>query len=224
MHIVVADPFEEDRAWIGRQLESVGHEVALVSDGASAIAMVDHSLRSLLVTEWKLGDMNGLELARTVKSSAQGRWTRILLISNRPDSPNVAEAIAGGIDDVLSKPCASEELVARADATMRRPGVMLPQGAIIVGPVTLDRTSHKIVVSGTELRMSPVEFRLLSFFMEHPGQAFTRQQLLHEVWSRPNNCSQRTVDVHIRRLRAVLEPHHCEDLLQTIHSFGYRFG
>ena len=168
--------------------------------------------------------MTGLDLAQIIKGSLRTRWTRILMVSSSADRPSIAEAVDMGVDDCVPKSCEAEELVARTSLVLRRPSVMPLDSVLKVGPVTLDRIAHKAAVRGIEISLSPAEFRLIRFFMQNPGRVFSRQQLLDMVWRRRNGIGPRTVDVHVRRLRATLEPHHCDHLLQTVRGFGYRFG
>ena len=224
MNTLLADPNSIDRVRIGQQLIEAGHEVTTVGDGASVITAIKRYSYSLVVTEWLLGDMTALELVQAIKSSSQNSCIPILMLSDEVDSSIIVKALDGGIDDCLAKSCQTEELVARASAVLRRSSALPEERALKVGPVTLDRTSHKVLVGINELTMSPLEYRLLNFFMENQGRMFGRQQLLEEVWKRRNGISSRTVDVHVRRLRATLEPHYCDHLLQTVHGFGYRFG
>lgn len=196
----------------------------MVSDGVSAIAAVEESACPLVVTEWQLGDMTGIELAQMIKGAASGQSTRVLMVSDFSSSPPMAEALRRGVDDCVSKSCQPEELVVRANMVLQRPSVQPVNGTLEVGPIALDHAGHKVSVGDNELSLSPVEYRLIRFLMENPGRVFDRQQLLEQVWKRKNGIGPRTVDVHIRRLRAALEPYQCDHLLHTVRGFGYRFG
>jgi len=224
VNILIADPDRHDRNWIARHLSAAGHEVTLVGDGISAIAAIEKAPYSLAVTEWNLGDMTGLDMAGAIKSSPHGHDIRILLVSSCADSANISHVIDRGVDDYLAKSCQADELIARTNAVLRRPSVTPLEGVLRAGPLTLDKVAHKVTAGSTEIRLSPVEFRLVKFFMENPGRVFDRQQLLELVWRRRRGIGPRTVDVHVRRLRAALEPHACDHLLQTVRGFGYRFG
>ncbi len=177
----------------------------------------------MLVTDAMLRDMSGLELAQFVRKHVNGRLTRVLLLSERSDASSVAHALDSGIDDYLAKPVREEELVARVNAALRRPATPSRESILEIGPIRLDKLSHKVTVRTREIDLAPVEFRLMTYFMENPGRVLARRLLLEQVWRR-NGIGERTVDVHVRRLRAALEPHACENLLQTVRGFGYRFG
>lgn len=178
----------------------------------------------MVVTDWMLRDMSGLEFAHYVRKHANGRLSRVVMLSSRNDAGAVAHALDSGVDDYLTKPFREEELVARVNAALRRPAVPSRENVLEVGPVRLDKLSHKVTVGTGELDLAPVEFRLMAYFMENPGRVLARRHLLEHVWRRRNGIGERTVDVHVRRLRAALEPHSCENLLQTVRGFGYRFG
>jgi len=223
MNIVVADPDANDRASLGGCLSAAGHDVTIVSSGLDAIAAIERAPFSLVVTAWRLGDMTGFDLARMIKGSANDRQPLILMVSDSNDSPRLSEAVAHGVDDCVTKPFESDDLVARVDLILRRTGVPPVNGKLRAGPIILDKTSHKVTVDTTEVHLSPVEFRLLNFLMKNPGRVFTRRELLENVWERSNHMGQRTVDVHVRRLRAALEPHQCDQMLHTVRGFGYRF-
>ena len=176
-----------------------------------------------VITEWLLTDMSALELAADVRRSTQNAGARILVVSTRSEPLDIANALDSGIDDYLVKRSPPEELVARVNAALRRPSA--GGGNILrVGPVVLDRLSHKVTVDGHEIGLAPAEFRLMAYLMENRGRVMGRKQLLVQVWNRRKGIGERTVDVHVRRLRAALTPHGNEDLLQTVRGFGYRFG
>jgi len=168
--------------------------------------------------------MSGLELARYVRRHPNGRLARVVMLSGRNEVGAIAHALDGGVDDYLTKPVREEELLARVNAAMRRPAAPSRENVLEVGPIRLDKVGHKVTVGTREIELAPVEFRLMAYFMENPGRVLARRHLLENVWRRRSGIGERTVDVHVRRLRAALEPHSCENLLQTIRGFGYRFG
>jgi two-component system phosphate regulon response regulator PhoB len=171
-----------------------------------------------------LRDMSGIELAHYVRKHSNGRLSRVVMLSGEDDAVMIANALDSGIDDYLTKPLKDEELVARINAALRRPAVSSRETGLEIGPIRLDRLSHKVTVGQQAIELAPVEFRLLAYFMENPGRVLPRRHLLDQVWRRRSGIGERTVDVHVRRLRAALEPHSCENLLQTVRGFGYRFG
>lgn len=221
--LLVVDSSAEDRSSISRCLRDAGHDAVCAADAGAAIALLQGATFDAVITEWLLADTSALELAASVRHSTHSPGARILVASARNEPVEIARALDSGIDDYLVKPSPPEELVARVNAALRRPPA--GQGNVLrAGPIVLDRASHKVAVSGHEIELAPGEFRLMAYFMEHPGRVMGRRQLLAEVWNRRKGIGERTVDVHVRRLRAALTPYGCADLLQTVRGFGYRFG
>ncbi|MEO7387737.1 MAG: winged helix-turn-helix domain-containing protein [Gammaproteobacteria bacterium] len=222
--ILLVDGSTDDREWVRDRLKSVGHDVVCASDAMTAVDRIDQRSFDLLVTEWMLRDMSGLELAQYVRKHANGRLTRVVMLSGCDDASAVARALDSGVDDYLAKPVREEELVARVNAALRRPATPSRESVLEIGPLRLDRLGHRVTVGALEIDLAPAEFRLMTYFMENPGRVLARRHLLEHVWRRRHGIGERTVDVHVRRLRAALEPHSCENLLQTVRGFGYRFG
>jgi two-component system, OmpR family, phosphate regulon response regulator PhoB len=222
--ILIVDSHPADRARLLEQLRSVGHECVETATGDAALAEVDQRSVDLVLADWRLPDMSGLELATELRRRPGSLLSRILLVSARTDPQAAAAALDGGADDFLPKSCALPELLARVHAALRRPPSMTGGDVLEVGPIRLERQNHKVLVDSNPLPLAPAEFRLIAYFMEHPGRVLPRRQLLEQVWRSRHGIGERTVDVHVRRLRAALEPHQCDHLLQTVRGFGYRFG
>jgi len=221
--ILIVDGSPADRNWLQERLEAVGHEVLATDDATAAVARLEQKPFDMLVTDAMLRDMSGLDLAQLLRKHVNGRLTRVLMVSERGDATSLAQALDSGIDDYVTKPVREEELIARVHAALRRPATPSRESVLEIGPVRLDKLCHKVTVRSREIALAPVEFRLMACFMENPGRVLARRLLLEQVW----HCAgigERTVDVHVRRLRAALEPHDCEHLLQTVRGFGYRFG
>lgn len=223
--VLVVDPDSEDRGRVSEQLMGAGHEVHIAASGAEVLHRLQHSGGiDLILTEWHLPDMQGLDLLEQIRQLKGIGDIRTIMISHRGEPDGVARALEAGVEDFVAKPIRFAEFMARVNAVLRRPPTPAINGILRVGPMLLDRRAHKLVVKGTELSLAPVELRLISFFMEHPGEVMERRELLERVWRRSPGIGLRTVDVHVRRLRAALEPHQCASLIQTIRGFGYRFG
>ena len=222
--ILLVDGNSDDREWVHDRLKAAGHDVVCASDALTAVDRLEQRAFDMVVTEWMLRDMSGLELAQYVRKHANGRLTRVVMLSGRNDAGAVAQALDSGIDDYLTKPVREEELVARVNAALRRPAAPSRENVLEIGPIRLDKLGHKVTVGAREIGLAPAEFRLMAYFMENPGRVLARRHLLEQVWRRRGGIGERTVDVHVRRLRAALEPHSCENLLQTVRGFGYRFG
>lgn len=222
--ILLVDGNSDDREWVHDRLKAVGHDVICASDALTAVDRLEQRAFDMVVTEWMLRDMSGLELAQYVRKHANGRLTRVVMLSGRNDAGAVAQALDSGVDEYLTKPVREEELVARVNAALRRPAAPSRENVLEIGPIRLDKLGHKVTVGAREIGLAPAEFRLMAYFMENPGRVLARRHLLEQVWRRRGGIGERTVDVHVRRLRAALEPHSCQDLLQTVRGFGYRFG
>ncbi len=221
--LLIVDGNAEDCARLSRHLHDAGHETICVTDAAAAVATVRGGHFDAVISEWNLADCSALELAAILRRDPQGSAARILVASMRSEPRDIVRALDGGIDDYLIKNGRPEELVARVNAALRRPAAGA-RDRLQVGAIILDRLSHKVTVTGQEIELAPAEFRLIAHFMENQGRVLGRKQLLAQVWNRRKGIGERTVDVHVRRLRAALHPHGCDDLLQTVRGFGYRFG
>jgi two-component system phosphate regulon response regulator PhoB len=138
--------------------------------------------------------------------------------------PNAVAALEFGADDCLALPFEPSELVARVNACLRRPLATIRPDQLTVGPLVLDKAVHRLLVRGQEVSLSPAEFRLLAFLLENQGRVFSRDELLRGAWPKNITAGGRTVDVHVRRLRQLLEPFGCDDIIQTVRSFGYRLA
>jgi two-component system phosphate regulon response regulator PhoB len=221
---LVVDGSSEERSVLIRQLSDAGHVAVPAADAAAALQMLEHSTYDAIITEWLLPDTTGLDFAQSVRAQGQSAPARLVVASRRCEARDIARALDSGIDDYIVKPSRPEELIARVNAVLRRPPAPAADALQTVGPITLDRSSHRVLIGAAELELAPVEFRLLAFFIENRGRMLGRQQLLAQVWNRRRGIGPRTVDVHVRRLRAVLAPFGCDNLLQTVRGFGYRFG
>jgi two-component system phosphate regulon response regulator PhoB len=219
---LLVDGSAEDCCWISRQLRESGHETVCAGNFAEALRLAEHSAFDAVITEWVLTDANGLDVAEFLRGNPRTAGARILIVSHRDEPRDIAAALDLGVDDYLVKPVKAEEFIARLNAVLRRPNSVPLREVLQIGPLRLDRISHRVTVDAAEIELAPVEFRLLSFLMENRGRVIGRKQLLTRVWNRRKGIGERTVDVHVRRLRAALTPHGCADLLQTVRGFGYR--
>jgi two-component system phosphate regulon response regulator PhoB len=221
--LLVVDSSTEDRTAISRHLRDAGHEAVCAADALTAISMLQGSHFDAVITEWESAGVSALDLVDTVRRNPGGAAARILVTAAETDTHDMVVALDHGVDEYLVKTSRPEELVARVNAVLRRPPI-LTGTVLCVGKVTLDRTSHRVTAGGAEIELAPAEFRLMAYFMANPGRVLSRKQLLDQVWNRRRGVGERTVDVHVRRLRAALTPHGCDDLLRTVRGFGYRFG
>lgn len=221
--LLVVDSSREDCSSISRHLRAAGHEAVCAADAATALAMVQDLHFDAVIADWHLADGSALDLAARLRGKPLGSGARILVTGAQIVAQDIARALDSGIDDCLAKTASPEELVARVNAALRRPATA--NGDLLrIGALILDRVSHKVTAAGAEIDLAPAEFRLLAHLMENRGRVQSRRELLTRVWHRRKGIGERTVDVHVRRLRAALAPYGCDEMLQTIRGFGYRFG
>lgn len=205
-------------------LEQSGFKALLAEEvSAAQIQLTDHS-PDLILLDWMLPGINGVEWARRLKKDASYREIPIIMLTARGEEEDKVRGLEIGADDYLTKPFSPKELIARIRAVLRRTGRLTGSAQVSLGNITLDTEQHRISIGDRHLDVSPTEFRLMHFFMTHPDKVFTRTHLLDQVWGRSVYIDERTVDVHILRLRKILSEFGKEDLVQTVRGFGYRFS
>jgi two-component system phosphate regulon response regulator PhoB len=171
-----------------------------------------------------LPDQSGLELTRAVKRGKDTQDLPVIMLTARADEHDKVSGLEGGADDYVTKPFSPRELLARINAVLRRSAPGIAGESLEAGGLVLDVASHRVTVDEQNVALGPTEYRLLQFFMEHPERVYSRSQLLDRVWGGNVYVEERTVDVHIRRLRKALEPSGRESLVQTVRGSGYRFS
>ncbi len=196
-------------------------EAGCVADARIAIA---DSVPDLILLDWMLPDVSGIEYARTLKKEEMTRHIPIIMLTARGDELDKIRGLDMGADDYITKPFSVKELQARIKAVLRRTSPLLTEDVIDIDGLRLDISSHRVTANDTSLEMGPTEFRLLHFFMTHAERVFSRGQLLDRVWGGNVYIDERTVDVHIRRLRKALESEHYDRYVQTVRGSGYRFS
>lgn len=209
---------------IAVNLARAGHHVVRVADAESAQKMVREALPDLILLDWMLPGVTGVELARRLRTDERTRAIPIIMLTARGEEQDKVTGLDAGADDYVTKPFSPRELVARIKAVLRRRAPQTTEDPVNLGGVELDPTTHRVKADGQALNLGPTEFRLLHFLMTHPERVHSRTQLLDHVWGDHVFVEERTVDVHIRRLRAALEPSGYEGLVQTVRGSGYRFS
>jgi two-component system phosphate regulon response regulator PhoB len=204
-------------------LAKEGYEVALSGDGEEALVLIDERLPDLVLLDWMLPTLSGIEVCRRLRQRSQTRNLPILMLTARAEESDRIRGLDTGADDYLIKPFSMVELCARIRAVLRRIRPGLVEDQVSQGDITVDRIAHKVTRRGHELRMGPTEFRLLDHFIQRPGRVFSREQLLDAVWGSPVDVETRTVDVHIGRLRRALTLGGARDPIRTVRSAGYAF-
>ena len=209
---------------VARYLERAGYETRVVHDGRAALAAWDERAADLVVLDLMLPGIDGLEVMRRIRSSRQERAAIIMLTARGEESDRIV-GLRLGADDYVVKPFSVAELVARVDAVLRRVDTSpAPEPPLEFGALRIEPASHRVTVEGYEVALTQLEFELLSFLARHPAQAFTRQQLMAQVWRHAYISDTSTVTVHIRRLRAKLEPKpERPRWIETVWGVGYRF-
>ena len=221
--ILVVEDEQAIREMLAFNLGRAGYLVTPAGDGREARAAIADGYPDLVLMDWMLPDVSGLELTRQLKRDAQTREIPIIMLTARVEEDDRVAGLDGGADDYIVKPFSQRELLARIRATLRR--TTAAEGEVVnVGKLKLDAASHQVSVETNEIALGPTEYRLLEFFMNHPDRVYSRTQLLDRVWGGNVYVEERTVDVHIRRLRKALTPHGYDRLIRTVRGAGYRFS
>ncbi len=205
-------------------LGQVGFNVNLVSDVEGGQKQLDEQLPDLILLDWMLPGLSGVEWCRRLKRDKNFAELPVILISARGEEEDKVRGLDVGADDYVTKPFSPKELVARIRAVLRRSGIIGKLERLELDGIVLDRDEHWLKIDGQPVALSPTEFRLIEFFISHPDKVYSREQLLDRVWGRSTYIEERTVDVHIRRIRKILAGFDRQDLIQTIRGFGYRFS
>jgi two-component system phosphate regulon response regulator PhoB len=209
---------------LAHNLRHAGHDVALAGDAAQAQLEVDAVLPDLVVLDWMLPDLSGLALARRWRSDSRTRELPIIMLTARSEETDKIAGLDSGADDYLTKPFSTSELHARIRAVLRRRAPEALEQAVRAGDLLVDPATHRVSAGGRDVHMGPTEFRLLHFLMTHPDRVHSRKQLLDRVWGDHVFIEERTVDVHVKRLRDALSPVNCSTMIETVRGVGYRFA
>jgi two-component system phosphate regulon response regulator PhoB len=222
--ILIVEDEKPIREMIAFGLRRAGFDVLEAEDCKAARARIADKRPDLLLVDWMLPDMSGLELTRSLKRDKETREVPVIMLTARADEQDKVSGLEGGADDYVTKPFSPRELLARINAVLRR---TLPNGTeerVAIDGLVLDGASHRVTVGDQTVGLGPTEYRLLSFFMTHPERVYSRNQLLDRVWGGNVYVEERTVDVHIRRLRKALSAFGYDKFIQTVRGAGYRFS
>ena len=222
--ILVVEDEQPIRDLIAFGLRRAGYQAALAEDCQAARGSIGDRRPDLVLLDWMLPDMSGLEFARQLRRGAETRDIPIIFLTARADESDKVTGLEGGADDYLTKPFSARELVARIQAVLRRSAPASAEERVNIEGLTLDQVGHRVLAEGNAVALGPTEYRLLQFLMTHPDRVYSRGQLLDRVWGGNVYVEERTVDVHIRRLRKALEPSGCDRLVQTVRGAGYRLS
>ena len=209
---------------IAANLMRAGHHVVRAADAETAQRIVRDALPDLILLDWMLPGMSGVEFARRLRSEERTRGIPLIMLTARGAEQDKVLGLESGADDYITKPFSPRELVARIKAVLRRRAPETTEDPVELGGLRLDPATHRLAAAGSPVTLGPTEFRLLHFLMTHPERVHSRAQLLDQVWGDHVFVEERTVDVHIRRLRCALEPSGHDSLVQTVRGSGYRFS
>ncbi|MBS0448447.1 MAG: phosphate regulon transcriptional regulator PhoB [Proteobacteria bacterium] len=207
---------------ISLNLRHAGYEVTIAADAEQAQAAVDGVLPSLVILDWMLPGLSGMALSKRWRSEARTRELPIIMLTARADEGDKIAGLDAGADDYLTKPFSTHELMARIRAVLRRKAPEALDSAVEVGGLRLDPATRRVTRDDREVKIGATEFRLLHFFMTHPERVHSRAQLLDRVWGDHVFIEERTVDVHVKRLREALQPVQSAHMIETVRGAGYR--
>ncbi len=223
-HILIVEDEAPIRDMLRMTLERSEFRVSEAADVQAARLQIADDRPDLVLLDWMMPGVSGVELARELRADPLTRELPIIMVTARVEEDDRVRGLNVGADDYVTKPFSSSELVARVRAVLRR---SLPGGedeVLSFNTLRIDAASQRVTADEQEIRLGPTEYRLLYFFMSHPERVYTREQVLDRVWGQGVYVEERTVDVHIRRLRKALAPYHYDRYVQTVRGTGYRFS
>lgn len=221
--VLIVDDEPAIREMIAVALEMADHRYLEAGDSREAHSLIIDNKSDLILLDWMLPGVSGIEFARRLKRDDATAEIPIIMLTAKTEEDNKVQGLEVGADDYITKPFSPRELVARLKAVLRRTSIKGVEIPVEVDSLYLDPISHRVTSNEVPLSMGPTEFKLLQFFMTHQERVYTRGQLLDQVWGGNVYVEERTVDVHIRRLRKALSPSH-DHLVQTVRGTGYRFS
>ena len=221
--VLIVDDEAPIREMIAVALEMAGYECIEAANANAAHALIVDNTPDLVLLDWMMPGLNGVDFARRLRKDETTADVPIIMLTAKDDEENKIKGLEAGVDDYITKPFSPRELVARLKAVLRRTTPKGVEEPVSVDELTLDPVSHRVTSEQKPLELGPTEFRLLQFFMTHQDRAYSRGQLLDLVWGGNVYVEERTVDVHIRRLRKALGDRH-DYLVQTVRGTGYRFS
>lgn len=220
-HVLVVEDEDALAELLQYNLKKEGFRVTVAADGEEAMILVDERQPDLILLDWMLPKVSGIEVCRRLRSRQETRNIPIIMLTARGEEADRIRGLDTGADDYILKPFLMKELFARVRAILRRIRPGLADDKVVVGEITIDRVAHRVSRGGRDVHLGPTEFRLLDYFMQHPGRVFSREQLLDAVWGSDVYVEARTVDVHVGRLRKALNTGHEGDPIRTVRSAGY---
>jgi len=222
--ILIVEDEEAIREMLGYALMKKGYTCLEAGNVEEARVIIQATKPNLILLDWMLPGMSGIDYARRLRSVPETRDIPIIMLTAKSSEGDVLRGLETGADDYIIKPFSTKELLARVKAVLRRSGSENASAMIVAEGLVLDPETYRVTANDEELDISPTEFKLLHFFISHPERVYSRTQLLDQVWGENVYVEERTVDVHIRRLRKILQPYAYDRYIQTVRSVGYRFS
>ena len=222
--ILIVEDEEGIREMLGYTLTKEGFQFEEAESVEQAQQRLLESLPDMILLDWMLPGTSGVDYLRRLRKTPETKNIPIIMLTAKAGEADKIEGLDVGADDYITKPFSTRELMARIKAILRRSQKETTKGLIQVKGLTLDPETYRVLADNNPIEISPTEFRLLHFFISHPERVYTRSQLLDHVWGQNVYVEERTVDVHIRRLRKSLEPYNFDKFIQTVRSVGYRFS
>lgn len=219
--IMVVEDEEPLGVLLRYNLEAEGYTVEIVTRGDEAEIRLQENVPDLLVLDWMVPGVSGIELCRRLRMREETERLPVIMLTARGEESDRVRGLSTGADDYLVKPFSTPEFIARVRALLRRSKPEVLSSVLKVGDIVLDREAHRVYRRKSEIRLGPTEFRLLEFMMQHPGRVFSRSQLLDNVWGETIYIDERTVDVHVGRLRKAVNYGRMPDVIRTIRGAGY---
>jgi two-component system phosphate regulon response regulator PhoB len=225
LNILIVEDEDAIREMLVMVLEQASLSVIAVASAEEAqLSLADNARPDLILLDWMLPGISGVEFAKQLKQDDLFKELPIILLTARGEEEDKVRGLEIGADDYITKPFSPKELIARIKAVLRRSGKNIAEEILQINNISLDVNKHRITIGGKPVVVSPTEFKLMHFFMTHQDNVYSRTQLLDQVWGRSAYIEERTVDVHIRRLRKILKDYGKDELIQTVRGFGYRFS
>ncbi|MHA6287328.1 phosphate regulon transcriptional regulator PhoB [Maricaulis sp. CAU 1757] len=222
-HVLIVEDEDALATLLQYNLEKEGYSVAVAGDGEDALIQAEEITPDLVMIDWMLPKVSGIEVCRRLRSRQETANVPIIMLTARGEETDRIRGLDTGADDYIVKPFSMSELFARIRAVLRRIRPGLAEDVMTAGDIVLDRVGHRVRRGDREIHLGPTEFRLLDYLMQHPGRVFSREQLLDAVWGADVYVEVRTVDVHVGRLRKALKSKDRKDPIRTVRSAGYAF-
>lgn len=224
IQVLLVEDEPAQREMLAYNLEAEGYAVRRAENGEEAMLLIDEAAPDIIILDWMMPLLSGIEVCRRVKSRPETRDIPVIMLSARSEEVDAVRGLDTGADDYVIKPYNLRELMARVRGQLRRVRPAASGEALVFEDITLDAGTHRVTRGETEIKLGPTEYRLLVVFMEKPGRVFSRDQLLDLVWGRDIYVDTRTVDVHIARLRKALSVSSGADPIRTVRGTGYALG